>query len=260
MESIQETYDKTIEKATSASKWYQKSTYSKKKYSKRIRTTSIILFGLGGIIPLINAFILENGEEISILNLGYISVALAGTLLLLDKFFGFSSAWIRYIKAEMEISKKIKEFDLKWKIETYGKDLNSLPDEEAKELLRMLSDFLMTIEEIVLEETNKWVLEFQSNIAELQKSIDSKVETSTPGSIKVTLTNISNHKNLKIKLDNVGSVDVKRNVYLFQGVSPGHHMITLKGEVIDSDKSVESAEVVLVEAGKLVEVTVSLES
>jgi hypothetical protein len=260
MESIQETYDKTIEKAINASTWYRVNIKGKRKSSRGIRFFSIMLFGLGGIIPLINAIILENKWQMSILNYGYIAVAFAGTLLLLDKFFGFSTAWIRYIKAEMDISKKTKEFELKWKIETYGKNLELLPEEEAKELLRMLSDFLMTIEEIVMEETNKWEMEFQTNISELQKSIDSKVETSTPGSIKVTLTNISNHKNLKIKLDNVGSVDVKRNIYLFQGVSPGHHMITLKGEVIDSDKSVESAEVVLVEAGKLVEITVSLEN
>lgn len=259
MDTIEETYTKVIQHANNTSNWYKVNIKAKRKYSRGIRLTSIILFGLGGIIPLINALILENKGETTILNLGYIAIAFAGTLLLLDKFFGFSSGWIRYITTEMEITKKTKEFELRWRIETYRKNLAELPEEEAKELLRMLADFLVMVEEIVTEETSSWALEFQSNMAELQKSINTKVETSMPGSIKVILTNITNHKKLKIKLDNIGSMDVKRKIYFFQGVIPGYHVITVSGEIITTGESFESAEVVMVEAGKLAEVTIKLD-
>lgn len=258
METIAETYIKVIEQAKSAAIWYKNNIKDKRRYSRGIRMISIILFGLGGIIPLINALILENKGEYTILNLGYIAIALAGTLLLLDKFFGFSSGWIRYITTEMEITKKTKEFELRWKIETYGKNLADLPEEEAKELLRMLADFLLMVEEIVKEETSSWAMEFQNNMAELQKSINNKVETSMPGNIKVNLNNIRDYKKLKIKLDNQGSLDVKRKIYFFQRVHPGYHLITLTGEST-TDQLIESAEVVLVEAGKLSEITVNLE-
>ena len=259
METIAETYIKVIEQAKSASNWYKNNLRDKRRYSRGIRMISIILFGLGGIIPLINALILENKGEYTILNLGYIAIALAGTLLLLDKFFGFSSGWIRYITTEMEITKKTKEFELRWKIETYGKNLADLPEEEAKELLRMLADFLLMVEEIIKEETSSWAMEFQNNMAELQKSINNKVETSMPGNIKVNLNNIRDYKKLKIKLDNQGSMDVKTKIYFFQRVHPGYHLITLTGESA-TGQLVESAEVVLVEAGKLSEVTMNLET
>ncbi|WP_373495837.1 SLATT domain-containing protein [Aquiflexum sp.] len=259
MEPIAETYTMVIQQANNASTWYKENIRDKRRYSRGIRMISIILFGLGGIIPLINALILENQGKYTILNLGYISIALAGTLLLLDKFFGFSSGWIRYITTEMEITKKTKEFELRWKIETYGKNLAELPEEEAKELLRMLADFVLMVEEIVKEETSSWAMEFQNNMAELQKSINNKVETSMPGNIKVNLNNIKDYKKLKIKLDNHGSIDVRRKIYFFQRVNPGYHMITISGEST-TGQLVESAEVVLVEAGKLSELTVNLES
>ncbi|TXE06717.1 SLATT domain-containing protein [Algoriphagus aquimarinus] len=259
METIEETFINTIQEANNASNWYKVNIKAKRKYSRGIRLTSIILFGLGGIIPLINALILENKGETTILNLGYIAIAFAGTLLLLDKFFGFSSGWIRYITTEMEITKKIKEFELRWKIETYGKNLAVIPEEEAKELLSMLADFIIMIKEIVKEETSAWALEFQTNMAELQKSINNKIETTIPGSIKVTLSNISDYKNLKIKLNNMGSLDVKRKIYFFQGVPPGYHVISLIGENIATNQLFESAEVVLAEAGKLTEFTMNLE-
>ena len=103
------------------SEWYLKHQKWMKRLSKLIRLLAIILFGLGGLIPMINALLLENQSDLRIMNLSYIAIATAGTLLLLNKFFGFSSGWIRFITTQMEIKRMITEFELRWKIETFRK-------------------------------------------------------------------------------------------------------------------------------------------
>lgn len=247
-----------MEEAKSASKWYNVNKNVKKRWSKRIRFFSIALFGIGGLFPLINALISEWEGKFSVLNLGYISIALAGTLLLFDRFFGLSSGWIRYITTEMEINRRIKEFELKWAIETYEKDLDGLDPEEAKVFLRLLQDFIGLINELVKTETNAWAAEFQSNMAELQNSINNRINTLIPGSIKVNTKNAKKFKNLKIWMDNLETFDLKGPVHLFREVSTGYHLITVSGENIDSGQFIESAEVAHVEPGKMAEVSMEL--
>lgn len=260
MNTITSTYEEILVKAKGASTWYVKNQKWMKRLSKLIRLFSIILFGLGGLIPMVNSLLLENQSDLKIVNLGYIAIAIAGTLLLVDKFFGFSSGWIRFITANMEIDRMIVEFEMRWKIETFGKDLEKISEEDGKVLLTLLMDFIFQINEVMKQETNSWVSEFQSNLAELQKSISNKAESAMPGNVKVSITNTKNFSNLKIRLDNnLGIADFISPIHLFREVKPGYHLITVTGESIDTGESIKVTEVAHVEAGKLAEVTVDLE-
>lgn len=260
MNTITSTYEEVLAKANGSAAWYVKNQKWMKRLSKIIRLLSIVLFGLGGLIPMINSLLLENQSDLKIVNLGYIAIAIAGTLLLVDKFFGFSSGWIRFITANMEIERMIVEFEMRWKIETFGKDLENISEEEGKIMLTLLMDFVFQINEVMKQETNSWVSEFQSNLAELQESISNKTASTLPGNIKVNITNTKNYDNLKIRLDNnLGVVDFISPIHLFREVKPGYHQITVSGESIESGKSMKATEVAHVEAGKLAEVTVDLE-
>ena len=64
METLQQSYTKVLEQAKGASSWYNRNIKAKKTWSKRIRFWSIILFGLGGLVPLINAFLVENDLDL----------------------------------------------------------------------------------------------------------------------------------------------------------------------------------------------------
>ncbi len=259
MAAIQQTYEAIISDAKAQADWYLRNKNENKTMSRSIRFFSILFFGLGGLFPLIGAATDEGDLMHGIADWGYISLALAGILIMLDKFFGFSSGWIRYITTEMEIRKKIKEFEMVWNIDTLGLDLSNLETEIAKVLLKGMKDFALLIDELVKQETNSWAMEFQSNISELQKAIDSKLETVSPGSIKTVVSNTKDYKNLKIKLDNLGSSDIIGNVFLFKGVSSGHHLITVTGTKGENNEKIELAEVVVVESNKLSAVEITME-
>ncbi|EON76333.1 hypothetical protein ADIS_3461 [Lunatimonas lonarensis] len=256
---ISNTYHEIISKATDDAQWYVDNQVWMKRLSKSIRLGSIVLFALGGLIPMIHSLLLENEFPVNIVNLGYISIAAAGTLLLLDKFFGFSSGWIRFITTHLEMKRKIVEFEMRWKIETFGKNLDEISEEEGKVLLSMLADFISQINDIKYQETNAWVSEFQSNLAELQRSVHQKSESSSPGNIKVSLVNTGPFDKLKIRLDNnLGMADVKGPGYLFRDVKPGYHQVTLLAESSSRGSNQEFTAVAHVEAGKLAEVLIDL--
>jgi hypothetical protein len=256
MKTLQATYEAVIKEAREQANWYSKKKGPISTTSRWIRQFAIILVSLGGIFPLVGAATEQDIYGINVTNWGYIAIALAGTLVLVDRFFGYSSAWIRYITAELEIRKQIKEFEMKWKMETCDLDLVTVDCLKGRELMKILIDFSSLIDELVKQETNSWATEFQSNIAELQKTINSKLESTSPGSIKVSITNSSTSSQLKLKLDNLNTLEIIGNVALMRSVSPGPHLVTLTGK--NAAGNVEAAEVVNVESAKLASIEIKL--
>jgi hypothetical protein len=256
MATLQELYNNIVSEAIAQAQWYADKKRPISKASRTIRLCSILLVGLGGLFPLIGAATESNICGYDVTNWGYITIALAGTLIFLDRFFGFSSAWIRYITTEMEIRKQVKEFEMKWRIENYGLDLQNIDPPKAKELLKMLMDFSLLIDEMVKQETNNWATEFQTNIAELQKTINAKVETTTSGAIKVIGNNLQSYKSLRVKIDSLSFVEMTAPTFLLRGVSPGYHLITIRGDA--NGKEVEVADTVTVEPGKLATIEIKM--
>ncbi len=75
--------------------------------------------------------------------------------------------------------------------------------------------FSLQVENLVKQETDTWILEFQSSISELEKTLKTEVETRKPGSIKVVVTNASDFDRVTIQLDDN---QVKEFVDVTEGV------------------------------------------
>ncbi len=237
--------------------YYNYAKGKQKYWSKRIRLFSIILIGLGGICPLVGK--VSFGESIvDFSNYGYISIALAGTLLFLDKFFGFSSAWIRFMTTSMEIESQTSVFRQKMEIELFKLKSGMAPDTPDKqlELLLMVKDFTLQIDELVKQETQNWAVEFQSNIAELMKMASSKMESMNPGCVKVTIKSSLDPQKMTIKLDGIEKDTPRGNEVLIEHVSPGSHTVIVSGNIDGIAKS-QSA-VVSVDAGKMTPIEIEL--
>ncbi|MFY8037619.1 MAG: SLATT domain-containing protein [Cyclobacteriaceae bacterium] len=257
MGHLQKTYDSVIGGAKIQATWYEDKKKTISKTSRELRRWSIILVSFGGLFPLLGAASKQDIFGVDVTNWGYIAIALAGTLLLLDRYFGFSSAWIRYTTTKLEIEKLIKEFEIKWVMEVGDADVNTLDPLKMKELMKSLLDFSNLIAELVKQETNAWAVEFQNNIAELQKSINSKLQSSMPGAIKVSVVNTKNLTSLVLRLDQLSNIPITGNMALIQNVSPGFHSVTISGKGTDGQTIVIGDEAT-VEAGKLVSVELKL--
>lgn len=87
-----------------------------------------------------------------------------------DKFFGFSSAWMRYMLTHICLQKKFADFQLEWlkRRSFVDKDLSK---EQAEQLFSFLQAFQVGLLAEVELEIQSWVAEFQSNLVQLDDRI-----------------------------------------------------------------------------------------
>ncbi|MDO3639754.1 SLATT domain-containing protein [Mycolicibacterium arseniciresistens] len=130
------------DKYVEAVEWYTAEKDAKSRMSKALRAASIVLAVVGGAVPLLAAVMGSVDSAI-----GYIFLALAAGVQVLDRYFGYSSAWARYAEAALKLNGVLLEYQLeyarslavhasdeeKWKvIEAYSRDLVRIVNDETQ--------------------------------------------------------------------------------------------------------------------------------
>src|SRR5215831_19466684 len=157
--------------------WYWNSKRSKSYMSMFLRFVAIILFVLGGLVPIVKAtlpstvtdkFPFDFGQS------GYLLIGVAAGCMGLDRFFGYSTGWIRYVTTAMAIEKSLEEFRLEW-TRNMAKMRGAPPTPEQLEtLIQTCTAFSLAIKSQVEQETKAWVVEFQNNLSQLEKDLQAK--------------------------------------------------------------------------------------
>lgn len=143
--------------------WYLTHKRSSARWSRVLRFLAIFFAGVGGLCPLLQSFSVHFNQ------LGYVALGLVAAIFGFDKFFGFSSAWMRYMLTQIRLQKKFAEFQLEWLKRRSFVD-KDLPKEKAEELFGFLQAFQVDLLGDVEQEIQSWVAEFQSNLLQLDKA------------------------------------------------------------------------------------------
>jgi hypothetical protein len=159
--------------------WYWDKRRAKANMSMCLRFLAIVLFVLGGLVPIVKAtlpaavvakFPFDFGQA------GYLLIGVAAGGMGLDRFFGYSSGWIRYITTAMAIEKSREEFRLEW-TRNMAKMRGAPPTPEQLEtLIQTCAGFSLAIKSQVEQETKAWVVEFQNNLSQLEKDLQAKAD------------------------------------------------------------------------------------
>lgn len=166
--SINKIYEYVLNKANDEKEWYKKEIRRNKIIAFLIRVIALLLIGLSGIVPLYNSIIREEYKVSEIWITLFITVA-AG-LLAFDKYMGFSTAWIRYIKTHQFLESKIDIFELKWQIKIMMKK-----ETDNKEIVDFAINFLYDIRKFVQNETKMWIDEFFQTFSDINSLINKGV-------------------------------------------------------------------------------------
>jgi hypothetical protein len=139
--------------------WYRRKKAPRQTISLWIRFFSLVLAFAGGLCPLLPS----NSRLPDLQPYGYLLLGAGGGLLLFDKLFGISSAWMRFVHAALEIEACMHAFRMEW-----IKARAILPISEGGASLGPLcaiaSQTLSRIDAIVQRETAEWESEFHANI------------------------------------------------------------------------------------------------
>ncbi|MEO6595235.1 MAG: SLATT domain-containing protein, partial [Planctomycetota bacterium] len=102
--------------------------------------------------------------------LGFVFLGVAGACFALDRYFGFTSGWIRYVTTAVHLQQALARFQLDWAVNAAGAGRGSPDAVKQLEVVRALFD---AVYGGLVEETDDWARDFR---ASLDKSLRDLVE------------------------------------------------------------------------------------
>lgn len=199
------------DEASKAIDWYHDKKKAKRAFSRFFRYSAILLTGLAGLFPVMRSIWPTAADglwQLPIINalrptqpelLVSFLVGVAGILVAMDRFGGFSTGWIRYVKTAQEMQNSLMEFRMDWAVRSARISYPPTPA-AAADMIQCAREFLMAVQAHVIRETQAWASEFESNLAQLEKDVKTqweereekardRLEAAQPGVINLTVTN-----------------------------------------------------------------------
>jgi hypothetical protein len=210
-----------------------------------LRFMAIMFAAFGGLTPFIVASgLLSKNNSWAWTQIGYISLGLAAACVGLDKFFGYSSSWIRFIMTSLALQKHLDWAPLNSKV--VGDQFNSNAFEN---MVRRVQTFNLQVLSELEKEASDWAAEYRSNLAEMEKAARQQLETLRPGSISLRIINADKTKEgVSVSMDGIIQQITKQADCFLSPVYPGDHYIQVKGEI--DGKVVSAAGNARVEPGR----------
>jgi hypothetical protein len=213
--------------------WYRRNIGWRRRFSQAFRALAIVLTTLGGLVPVLHSAgvlaLLEPepapaGLELG--QLGYVLLAMAGGFALFDRFFGFSTAWMRYVAAMCALERVRELFRLEW-VALSRPRAGMTVDEAHGRLLELAKRSLLKAKELTERETEAWITEFKANLAQLEKDLRAQVEAGRPGAIDVKVKDGDKASDgFELRLDQLLVEHVTGSTASIASVPPGLHKVS----------------------------------
>jgi hypothetical protein len=267
MGSLAALYRATVQRGKEQINWYRKKVRPKRLGSQACRFAAILFFGLAALIPLIKAADIWHDQQDSQASaqrsiqfpfeLGYIAAALAAGLIAFDRYFGLSTGWIRYIQTQLALEGSLDELQYDW-VAFQARIQGANPaSEQVQAMIQRLRSFIVFSNGQTQQETQAWVMEFQSNLADLEKAAKVRAQEQKPGTLEVTVSNaLDFDPGLVASLDGMERRTLEGKSCVFANVTPGGHIIVVRGA--KSGKDVQASEIIRVQPDAVASASLAL--
>lgn len=170
-ESLGKVYHHAAQQARDAIRWYDESRKPKKWLATGLRSSSVLLLSAAGLVPL--AIQVAPDARAPGFNplVTSLMVAAAAALFGIDKFFNYSSGWMRYARTGLTLRTALSEFEFEWQIHRAAWSGSEPTAQQTAETLARCGTFVARVNAIVAEETNAWIAEFQASLSQLGESV-----------------------------------------------------------------------------------------
>jgi hypothetical protein len=166
-------YQHAVGVASQAIRWYLVARRPKRRWAQRLRVGAIIMVAVAGILPVLSQ-IFGAGSSVEIQPAwASVALAIAVALVALDRFFGFSSAWARYMATGQAISAALNQFRLDWQKSSRQLSADELTQDSIDRLLDLAKTLVRKTDDLVQAETLQWVKEFRDTLTEIERSAES---------------------------------------------------------------------------------------
>lgn len=182
-EALNKLFDYSIAEAKRAINWYALKRAPKQLWGRILRVGAIFATGVAGVIPVLSQILAQAGKANLAPAWSTVALGIAALLVALDRFWGFTSAWVRFMLAEQALSEALISFQVDWENEklAWGTEPTQV---HAREMVAQCKTFLTKIHKIVQQETNMWAAEFHSVIAQLEEAAKLSAKTKATTAVK----------------------------------------------------------------------------
>jgi conflict system pore-forming effector with SLATT domain len=172
-EELEELYKAVVKKGREAMLWYAVRKEANKKWGRRLRLLAILLTALASITPII-VQLLPNEQKLQQLNLlASVFAVMGATCVGLDNYFGASSGWMRYVSAYQEINSRLEALQLGW-VRLALAVPAATKEQRLSSLMDLLQGFIISVSEIIKQETQDWMAEFKGHLAVLEQRAEAQ--------------------------------------------------------------------------------------
>ncbi|MBF0294193.1 MAG: SLATT domain-containing protein [Magnetococcales bacterium] len=171
-----------------AHEWYANRKNILSRRSKILKFLSLFFGSFGAIIPISSPLItyFKKSADINsafpLDSFGYVFLAISGALVYYDKMFGDSTGWVRCINTMNQLKTLATRHEEQWMQIRVSLECQTQQDltpdnrlfflQQAKEIVKIATQFKNDILVCMHQETQTWIEEFQSNLAHLQRKAD----------------------------------------------------------------------------------------
>jgi hypothetical protein len=156
------TYASSI--AEEAIAWYLRKKEAKRAGARFTRLGAIIATALAAVIPLLAQIYTVEGKPALQPAWASVALVLAGLAVALDRFFGFSNAWMRFMSSELQIRTELTMFHLDVEARRAAAAEAEVTAEGAVKTLGDCKALLLSVDRIVREETGLWVADLAAAV------------------------------------------------------------------------------------------------
>jgi SMODS and SLOG-associating 2TM effector domain 2 len=113
-ESLSKVFAQAVAVSKNAENWYDGKYRSKRQWGRRLRMTAIVLGIVGGVLPIVTEITSSSGKPTIAPGWTAVALVLAAGCGILDRYLGFSSAWMRFIVAMQRLERQRRDFEYAW--------------------------------------------------------------------------------------------------------------------------------------------------
>jgi hypothetical protein len=148
--------------------WYYWKRGRMQRWGRGLRLGAILATSAAGVTPLLAELMDRNGSPTIEPLWAALLLAVAGILVLLDRFWGCTSAWVRYMLAAQEISAALDAFRIDWESHKLLSDGLDADVEQAQVTIDRCRTFLGRVRTVVRTETDSWATEFHKVLDQIE--------------------------------------------------------------------------------------------
>lgn len=255
--AVDQVFDHAMNLAEDAIGWYISAKNTKRFFARGLRVLAILLGAAAALLPTVGELFARDGE--SLVRAGWTAVllGLVGVALLLDRFYGFSTGWMRYIATELQLQQITHEFQIDWEAERAGWEGSPPNREQAVQMIARAKAFIVQINGIIRVETAQWIQEFESTLRQLDEAARVKPAINEPGGLNLTVANGNTTTNGWTLTIDGGTPELHRGTAAAKrSLVPGYHEVRIKGEI--GGRAVQAERIVKVPAGGTCEEVLTL--